>query len=104
MRRFGYLIASLSQSQANSGGVKFFEYDNRRALFIAHESQTTQDGHDLIDDVSRVKIEPIVTASILSETDKTTNSKQTSLQSSFKDDRKLQLMKSMAQLRLEVSL
>ena len=35
LRRFGYLIASLSQSQKCSGGLNFFKYDANKALFIA---------------------------------------------------------------------
>ncbi len=35
LRRFGYLIASFSQSQPNSGGTKFFEYNSDKAEFVA---------------------------------------------------------------------
>lgn len=85
MRRFGYLIASLSQSQTNMGGSRFFEYDSRRALFEAHEQTVSTKIEE-----SSSEIKPTESMSLL--------------QANFKDDRKLQLMKSMAQLRLEVKL
>lgn len=87
MRRFGYLIASLSQSQANlSGGVKFFEYNNRKALFIAHETNQSAEN------------------TAKSEREEEAKGKKTTSTDSSPStiDRKLQLMKSMAQLRLEV--
>lgn len=85
LRRFGYLIASLSQSQANMGGSRFFEYDSRRALFEAHEV------------ISTTKMEEISSVSKPTEG-------MNLLQANLRDDRKLQLMKSMAQLRLEVNI
>ncbi len=92
LRRFGYLIASLSQSQANSGGARFFEYDSRRALFVDHEQAL---GEKKSETAPRQVTPP-------SKPD--AEVKKTSAASlPAKDERKLQLMKSMAQLRLEVN-
>jgi len=105
LRRFGYLIASLSQSQANSGGVKFFEYDNRRALFVAHEQQTSNvNEKNTLDQGQNQPNRPITSSSIIANTPDAASKKTASPASaqSLRDDRKLQLMKSMAQLRLEV--
>lgn len=74
LRRFGYLMASFSQSQKSCGGFNFFEYDLRSNTFSA------------------VQIEDI------NKSEKTTQS------SVSKEEQRLKLMKSMAQLRLEAEI
>lgn len=87
LRRFGYLMASLSQSQLTEGGLGFFEYNVAKATFNALAlSDTRKEGE-------------------LEEVDETMNSETTKEEQSkqaLKDNRRFQLMKNMAQLRLEV--
>jgi protein SMG5 len=89
LRRFGYLIASLSQSQCSDGGYGFFEYDLNKSAFRAITLTDTKK-HSLTAESS---------AKHTSETD---TLKQPS--SSARDTQKFQLMKNMAQLRLEAEI
>lgn len=96
LRRFGYLIASLSQSQAaTSGSRRFFEYDSRRGMFEEAHEQRDQ----LADPKKSMETQTI---GVGNKTEKNNPSAVTGATASVRDDRKLQLMKSMAQLRLEV--
>lgn len=74
LRRFGYLVASLSQSQKSCGGFNFFEYDLKTNTFKA------------------VQEEEVIKKDITPEP------------SCSKEDQRLKLMKSMAQLRLEAEI
>lgn len=84
LRRFGYLIASYSKSQTISGGLSFFEYNIDKSLFIAPSIMKPND--ETSDKDVEKAIEPI--SSIKND----------------KESRKLQLMKNMAQLRLEAEI
>jgi len=88
LRRFGYLIASLSQSQFSDGGLGFFEYNVSKATFNAIVLNDSKKDNDLGESANKAE-NP--------ETNKEEQIKQAS-----KDNRKFQLMKNMAQLRLEV--
>ena len=88
LRRFGYLIASLSQSQLSDGGLGFFEYNVSKATFNAIVLNDSKKDNDLGESANKAE-NP--------ETNKEEQIKQAS-----KDNRKFQLMKNMAQLRLEV--
>lgn len=75
LRRFGYLMASLSQTQKSFGGFSFFEYDLKTNTFSA------------------IQVEEV-----------TEKDKQNPEPSCSKEDQRLKLMKSMAQLRLEAEI
>ena len=90
LRRFGYLIASLSKSQSNEGGYGFFEYDVSKAVFKAL---------DLTNNNKKIS-ESINGNQLTKQDDNQLESKPQ--QSELKETRKFQLMKNMAQLRLEV--
>ncbi|CAF0946867.1 unnamed protein product [Brachionus calyciflorus] len=53
LRRFGYLIASLSQSQKNSGGSNFFEYNLKSNSFNAIEIEEAKSKIIANEDASR---------------------------------------------------
>ena len=78
MRRFGYLIASLSQAQQNAGGVNFFKYNNSTAQFIGEHIELKDSDESSINQEKQKQNDNV--------------------------NRKMQLMKNMAQLRLEVNI
>ncbi len=85
LRRFGYLIASLSKSQNKNGGVEFFEYNAVKCLFKAL---------DIKNDLHLAKEDSTENKEIIEKNE---------INSSTNENRKFQLMKNMAQLRLEVN-
>ena len=93
LRRFGYLIASLSKSQLSHGGQSFFDYDAAKFNFFPTSSSSPTETSQQKTDQSKQSIESLNAES------KTASSTQTA---AAKDTRKFQLMKNMAQLRLEV--
>jgi hypothetical protein len=95
LRRFGYLIASLSKSQSSSGGTNFFFYEVNRAAFLAPISTSATDKNETNKPDDQISKD--------SKKSTETKSNEESLDNiSAKENRKFQLMKSMAQLRLEV--
>jgi hypothetical protein len=87
LRRFGYLIASFSKAQTTVGNLSFFEYDIQKALFIAPNITSTTATND---DLNETKPN-VISASPLNNNE-------------LKENRKLQLMRHMAQLRLEAEI
>lgn len=85
LRRFGYLIASLSKSQLSEGGYGFFEYDISKSVFKAID--LTNENKKMSESISDNQLSKEI---------------KTELESDLKETRKFQLMKNMAQLRLEV--
>ncbi len=90
LRRFGYLIASFSKAQTTVGNLSFFEYDIQKALFIAPNITSTTVTNDDLDTKNETKPNNI-SASPLNNNE-------------LKENRKLQLMRHMAQLRLEAEI
>ena len=85
------MIASLSKSQSSSGGTNFFFYEVNRAAFLAPITNSPRDTKTEI-------VKPDDQA--LKDDSKKANEENVSA----KENRKFQLMKSMAQLRLEVKI
>ena len=85
------MIASLSKSQSSSGGTNFFFYEVNRASFLAPITNSPRDAKTEM-------AKPGDQA--LKEDSKKANEENVSA----KENRKFQLMKSMAQMRLEVKI
>jgi protein SMG5 len=105
LRRFGYILASLSKAQSSSGRMSsFFEYDLERMVFTApiinsnssmHESNNVIENSD-DDDEEEEEVNEIVETPQVNVNINVKKSEETT--------RRNQLMRSMAQLRLEAEI
>jgi len=102
LRRFGYLIASYSKSQTASGGLSFFEYEVQKSLFnapiiINNPIEEIPTVVDLTSTISQ-------TAPTFTQVKAELAQEATISKNEMKEQQKLQLMKNMAQLRLEAEI
>lgn len=93
LRRFGYLIASLSQSPYINNSNCFFVYNASQEIFSAIDHDTNKPK-----DASSSKVKTAIKTSTISDT----TSSDTTKTHQVNQDRKFRLMKDMAQLRLQV--